>query len=176
MLPLVLPAEAVAAEPSRAEDRHDRTVTPTVSFEALFTREYAPMVRLGTLLLGNEAEAEEIVQDAFATVHERFAGLERPGAYLRTCVVNRCRDVLRRREVMQRLSRRQPPQEVVELDADHLLDALAALPVKRRTAVVLRYYEGLNEAEIADILGVRRGTVKSLLHRALAQLREVIEP
>jgi DNA-directed RNA polymerase specialized sigma24 family protein len=54
-------------------------------------------------------------------------------------------------------------------------DALATLPPKRRAAVVLRYYAGLREREIADVLGVRPGTVKSMLHRALGQLREVIE-
>lgn len=62
-----------------------------------------------------------------------------------------------------------------DLEADYLADALAALPVKRRAAIVLRYYEGLSEAEIANVLRVRPGTVKSLVHRGLLQLREVIE-
>ena len=62
-----------------------------------------------------------------------------------------------------------PPQEP-------LLDALATLSERQRVAIVLRYYEDLSEAEIAAALGCRPGTVKSLLHRGLAQLREVIEP
>jgi RNA polymerase sigma-70 factor (sigma-E family) len=146
------------------------------TLDGLFDREYVPMVRLATLLLGNEAEAEEVVQDAFAVVHERWDRLTRPGGYLRSCVVNRSGDVLRRRQVVRKLGRRATPPETVELEADHLLDAVATLPPRRRAAVVLRYYEGRTEAEIAEILGVRPGTVKSLLHRALAQLREVIEP
>ena len=56
-----------------------------------------------------------------------------------------------------------------------LVDALATLNERQRVAVVLRYYEDLSEAEIAVALGCRPGTVKSLLHRGLSQLREVIE-
>ena len=74
--------------------------------------------------------------------------------------------------------RRHPttPTTTTEDEVDHLADVLAALPVKQRAAVVLRYYEDRSEADIADLLGVRPGTVKSLLHRGLARLREVIEP
>jgi RNA polymerase sigma-70 factor (sigma-E family) len=148
-----------------------------VTFDELFGREYAPMVRLATLLLGNEAEAEEVVQEAFAIVHERWARLDRPGGYLRGCVVNRARDLLRRRAVAQRLRRAQATArpETTELAVDHLFDALDVLPPRRRIAIVLRYYEGRTEAEIAELLGVRPGTVKSMVHRGLAQLREVIE-
>jgi RNA polymerase sigma-70 factor (sigma-E family) len=144
------------------------------SFEAVFAEEHEPMVRLAFLLVGDEDDAEELVQEAFVALHEHWDRVDRPGAYLRQCVVNRSRDLLRRRAVARRL--RWPTRDDAELGADHLLDALAALPVRRRAAVVLRYYEGRSEAEIARMLGVRPGTVKSLLHRALAQLREAIEP
>jgi RNA polymerase sigma-70 factor (sigma-E family) len=153
------------------------STTDSTTFDDVFHREYVPMVRLATLLLGNEDEAEEAVQDALAVVHERWGSLTRPGGYLRQCVVNRCSDILRHREVVRRLRRRAVDQvEPAQLGADHLVDALATLPAKRRAAVVLRYYEGCSEAEIAEVLGVRPGTVKSMLHRALAQLREVVEP
>ena len=62
-----------------------------------------------------------------------------------------------------------------ELGADEVVDALAKLPMRQRAALVLRYYEDLSEADIAEALGVRPGTVKSLLSRGLDQLREVIE-
>ena len=154
-------------------------VTAGAGFDELFAREYAPMVRLAVLLLGNEEEAEEVVQEAFAAVHERWDRLDRPGGYLRRCVVNRCRDLQRRRLVLRRLRRAQAPapaaEATQELGADDLFDALAVLAPRRRAAVVLRFYEGRTEAEIAEVLGVRPGTVKSLLHRALAQLREVLE-
>lgn len=146
-------------------------------FDELFAREYAPMVRLAVLLLDSEDEAEEVVQDAFAAVHERWGRLDRPGGYLRRCVVNRCRDLQRRRLVLRRLRRAQPParEPTTDLGADDLFDALAVLAPRRRAAVVLRFYEGRTEAEIAEVLGVRPGTVKSLLHRALAELREALE-
>ena len=61
-------------------------------------------------------------------------------------------------------------------EADELFDALAALPSRQRAALVLRFYEDLSEADIAVALGCRPGTVKSLLHRGLAELRKVVEP
>ena len=57
-----------------------------------------------------------------------------------------------------------------------LLDALAALPIGWRSVVVLRFYEGMSQEEIAVALDMRLGTVKSSLHRGLARLREALEP
>jgi RNA polymerase sigma-70 factor (sigma-E family) len=144
------------------------------AFDRLYEREYAPMLRLAVLLVDSREQAEEAVHDAFARVYERWTKLDRPGAYLRTCVVNRCRDVQRRRR-FERGRRADTTEPSSELGADELLDALRQLPPKRRAALVLRYYEDLSEADIADALGVRPGTVKSLLSRGLDQLREVIE-
>jgi RNA polymerase sigma-70 factor (sigma-E family) len=147
--------------------------TPTDGFDELYRREYEPMVRLAFLLTGSNELAEDAAHDAFAKVYERWSRLDRPGAYLRTCVVNRCRDLLRRR----RVERERSPQPVANahLQANEVVDALAKLPVRQRAALVLRYYEDLSEADIAEALGVRRGTVKSLVSRGLDQLREVIE-
>jgi RNA polymerase sigma-70 factor (sigma-E family) len=142
-------------------------------FDELYRREYAPMLRLAYLLLGSNELAEEAVHDAFAKVFERWSRLDRPGGYLRTCVVNRCRDLQRRRR-FERTGRLAAPVEQ-DLGADEVLDALAALPHRQRAALVLRYYEDLSEADIADALGVRPGTVKSLVSRGLDRLREVIE-
>ena len=143
------------------------------SFETVFDREYAAMVRLAFLLVDSNEVAEEVVQDAFARLHERWDRVSNPGGYLRTSVVNGARDIQRRRQRERRLPVEAPEQAA--LGADHLLDVLATLPTKRRAALVLRYYDDLSEAEIASVLGVRPGTVKSMLHRGLAQLREVIE-
>jgi RNA polymerase sigma-70 factor (sigma-E family) len=149
--------------------------TVAVSFDGVYRRESVPMVRLALLLVGNHEQAEEIVQDAFAQLFERWGEIERPGAYLRTCVVNGCRRAHRRRLQADRAAAGTPRPLPAALGADHLADALAALPVRRRAAVVLRYYEDLSEAEIAEALGVRPGTVKSLLHRGLHQLRQAVE-
>ena len=148
--------------------------TRPLTFEQLFRQSYEPMVRVAFLLVGSRAEAEDVVQDAFARIELRWSRLDNPEGYLHRCVVNRSHDVLRRRRLEQRF-RSLRRDETTELGADELADALAALPPKRRTAVVLKYYAGLREREIAEAMGVRPGTVKSMLHRALAQLREVIE-
>jgi RNA polymerase sigma-70 factor (sigma-E family) len=144
------------------------------SFEALYAEEATAMSRVAYLMVGSAEQAQELVHDAFAKVFERWDKVDNPGAYLRTCVVNGCRDSLRRRLLSDR--ERPDARPDAQLGADHLVDALATLPHKQRAAVVLRYYEDRSEADIAALLGVRPGTVKSLLHRGLAHLREVIEP
>jgi RNA polymerase sigma factor (sigma-70 family) len=145
------------------------------TFEDLFRSRYEPMVRVAFLLVGSRAEAEDVVQDAFARIELRWARLDNAEGYLHRCVVNRSYDVLRRRRLEQRFRLLHGHARTTELEADELGDALASLPPKRRAAVVLRYYAGLPEREIAEVLRVRPGTVKSMLHRALAQLREVID-
>ena len=65
--------------------------------------------------------------------------------------------------------------DAAQLDADELFDALATLPYRQRAALVLQFYEGLPQSEIAQVLRCREGTVASLVHRGLAQLRRVIE-
>ena len=159
--------------------RSDGPIEPTPGrddgFEALYGEEYEPMLRIAFLLVDSTDLAEEVVHDAFAKVFERWSKVTNPGAYLRTCVVNRCRDLQRRRRT-ERRTPLPPDERSTELGADELADALATLPIKRRAAIVLRYYDGLSEARIAEVLGVKPGTVKSLLSRGLAELREVIEP
>ena len=144
------------------------------SFEALYADEVDAMARLAFLMVGSNEQAEELVHDAFARLYERWDRVDNPGAYLRTCVVNGCKDCLWCCSVEPRHPT--TPTTTTEDEVDHLADVLAALPVKQRAVVVLRYYEDRSEADIADLLGVRPGTVKSLLHRGLARLREVIEP
>lgn len=151
-----------------------------LTFEQLYRREYEPMLRVAFLLVGSESTAEEVVQDAFVRVHGRFARLERPGGFLRTCVVNACRDRLRRRG---RFATRMPLLEAAAAQqgsgaTDHadLYHSLLRLPHRQRAALVLRFYEGWSDNDIAQTIGVRPGTVKSLVHRGLAALRKEITP
>lgn len=144
-------------------------------FEALYRREYEPMSRVAYLLLDSADAAAEATQDAFAKVYERWDRIDDHGAYLRSCVVNRCRDLQRRRR-LERARTPDPATGYDELGARELLDALAKLPMRQRAAVVLRYYEGLSEAEIAAALDMPVGTVKSTVSRALTQLREAVTP
>ena len=161
------PAEAV-----------DHRLERDPGFERLFTDERVAMVRLAWLLTGSEPQAEEIVQDAFAKVFERWSKLDNPGGYLRTCVVNGCRRAGRRRLVERRHA---PPvgRSAAPDDAhgdSELLDALRTLDPKRRAAVVLRYWGDCSQAEVAEAMGVRLGTAKSMLSRAMTDLRKVVEP
>lgn len=142
---------------------------------ALYRARYLPMVRLAYLLTGSNERAEEIVQEAFIRVRHR-SEVENLGSYLRAAVVNRCRDHHRHVGVERRVAIRLARDEAVTDQIDDLRDALAGLPPRQRAVIVLRYYEGLSEAEIAELLGCRPGTVKSLAHRGLAALREVLEP
>ena len=143
------------------------------AFEEFYQAEYLPMVRLAFGLLDTPESAEEITQDAFAKVFEHWDRLHNPGGYLRTAVVNGARSELRRREVRRRI--RPGRLRQIPAEQDYLLDALERLPTRRKTALVLRYYGALSEREIAETMGIRPGTVKSLLSGGLAQLREVID-
>jgi RNA polymerase sigma factor (sigma-70 family) len=163
--------------PETAETADDAEIEVPVEavdgFEALYRTEYVPMLRVAYLLLHSTELAEEAVHDAFAKVYERWSRTTNRGGYLRTCVVNRCRDLSRRRRIERR--HRLAPVDADELGARELLDALRRLPIKRRAAVVLRYYEGLTEHETAAVLGVPVGTVKSMVSRALDQLRTEVD-
>lgn len=142
------------------------------TFEELFERELGPMTLLALGLVDSPERAEEVVQDAFEKTLRAWTRVRQPGAYLRQAVVNGCRSELRRRRVTRRVP--QWREQPVASPETPLLDALQALTPKRRIAVTLRYYADLPEAEIAELMGVRVGTVKSLVSRGLADLRKVI--
>ena len=144
--------------------------------EALYEREFVAMVRLAVILVGDRDRAEEIVQESFADVWSRWARIERPGAYLRRCVVNRCQRDLRRRRLFDRRAGATLADGVVDDHPRLLLDMIGHLPPRRRAIVVLRFYEDLDETQIAEALHIRPGTVRAALHQALTQLRKVIEP
>jgi len=131
------------------------------------------MVRLAHLLTGSNDTAEDLVHDAFLRVYGRFDSLMNPGAYLRVAVVNACRS-WQRRKSLERRRAKVLVEEPVYAPYDEFGDALAALSTRQRSAIVLRYYEGLSETEISEILGCRQGTVKSLLSRGLEGLRKAV--
>ncbi len=149
-------------------------VVKLTTFEDLYRREYEPMVRLARGLVDTTEFAEEIVQDAFAKVFDRWNRLSRPGAYLRSAVVNGARSELRKREVRRRIGL-QPPVSSDPASHDYLLDALNKLSTRQKSVLVMKYYADMSEKEIAQTLGIRPGTVKSATSRGLAELRKAIE-
>jgi RNA polymerase sigma-70 factor (sigma-E family) len=153
--------------------------------EELYATHYRRLVRLSILLVRDPETAEEVVQDSFVAMHGRWRGLKDPEkglAYLRQTVVNRSRSVLRRRGVV---ARHLPPPMPDAAPADEgvlaqarrteVLDALRELPERQREVIVLRYYLDMSEAEIADTLGISRGSVKSHASRGAAALRHLLE-
>lgn len=147
---------------------------PVAPFEDFYRAQHEPMLRLAYLLTQSHAVAEDLVQDAFLRVEPHWADLDHPVAYLRRAVTNACYSYHRRRKREAAVPVEAPPDR--EPEHDEMWDALARLAPRRRAALVLRYYLDLSEADIAATLGCRRGTVKSLTHRALADLRSVLEP
>ncbi len=166
-----------------AVDEHDGQMLARtdVEFVRMLAVELPKVQRIARLMSGDADVAEEVVAEAVARVLPRWRadGIDDCGAYLRRVVVN----LIRRRWRRLALSRRRDrhalgwttdaaleSSEVVE-DRDRTLRAVMKLPPRRRAVVVLRFYDDLAEADIAQLLGISVGTVKSQLARALEQLR-----
>lgn len=156
------------------------------TWTGVYRAERDGLVRLAYLITGSQAVAEDLVQDTFVRVMARLDPDASPGAYLRRSVINACYSWHRRawREVQpgedERLAsvRRAGREAAVGPDQGEELDmwdALARLSPRRRTILVMRYYLDMTEADVATTLGCRVGTVKSATHRALADLRKMIE-
>lgn len=165
---------------------HDVTQLPDTygGLTVLFRDRHAELVRLATLVVGDRPTAEDVVQDVFARLCVRDPLLD-PGqalAYARAAVLNGCRSTLRRRAIARRIGARPglaPPdgahgsaedEVMLAEDRRQVLAALATLPVRRREVLVLRYWLSLSESEIASVLGVSTGTVKSSAARGIAAL------
>ena len=150
------------------------TAAEAESFDTFYARLWPSMARLAHLVAGSAALGEEVAQDAFLGLQQRWASVDHPEAYVRTAVINRARTAARR------AARERPDHDLPEPSADLSPESdvvwtfLRRLPVRQRAAVVLRFYDDLPDAQIAQLLGCREATVRSLIHRALARLREVL--
>ncbi|WP_233290076.1 SigE family RNA polymerase sigma factor [Kitasatospora sp. MBT66] len=156
-----------------------REAGPTLT--ELYLTHRLSLVRLAVLLVDHQDQAEDVVQEAFAKLYQRHGDelddLDNALAYLRTAVVNGARSVLRRRRTAREYV---PPHEADAPSAeDHavlhdehrrVLVAMQELTARQREVLVLRYWSDLSESEIAEILAVSRGTVKSTASRALDAL------
>lgn len=159
--------------------------TGPVTIDDLYRSHRMGMVRLAILLVDDLASAEDVVQEAFTGLYKNWSGLRDRAAaigYLRTAVVNGSRSMLRRRRTARAYV---PPdagtarsaESLAMLSAEHraVVVALADLPPRQREVLVLRYYGGLSEAEIADATGLSKGTVKSTASRAIGKLTAVMQ-
>lgn len=172
-------------------------------FTELVDRYQAPAQRMAFGFLGNEEDAREVAQDAFVQAYQalgRFRAEARFSTWFFRIVINRCKDTLRARmrrpkvvaQVGEASAQSEPGQtlfvDVADPAADparvaagrdfgqRLTGALSQLPETQRTAFLLHHVHGLSLEEIAAIMGCRVGTVKSHLFRALARLRQQLDP
>jgi RNA polymerase sigma-70 factor (sigma-E family) len=164
------------------DDVRPETAAPGIA--GLFRAHHEELVRLAALLVRDQPTAEDVVQDVFARVYARGSagGGGSELSYIRAAVLNGCRTVLRRRAVDRRrgahgradVAASAEREAMLAEDRRQVLAALAALPTRRREVLVLRYYLDLSEAEIAAVLGISTGTVKSTAARGLAALARVL--
>ncbi|SDK63440.1 RNA polymerase sigma-70 factor, sigma-E family [Lentzea albidocapillata subsp. violacea] len=147
---------------------------------AEFVRVSMPgLLRYGHALTGNPHDAADLVQSVLEKVGSRWAAVQSKGddplAYVRRAMANTHISIWRRRR-RENLVADIPDSgavapELSRLENEPLWQALRSLPPRQRAVVVLRYYENLSEAEIADALGISCGTVKSQSSKAMASLR-----
>ncbi len=148
-------------------------------FRDYVTARSRSLLHTAYLLTGNRADAEDLVQSALANTYQAWDRIEDMGAldgYVRRAMVNTHISWWRRRRLDEFPTDEIPDQIVADHSGNSDLQetmrrAIDRLPERMRAAVLLRYYEDMTEAEVADVLGVSRGTVKSTVSRAVAKLR-----
>lgn len=145
-------------------------------FSAFYEAELVGQVRNATLIVGSLPLAHDLVHDVFVTIFERWNDIEHPGPYLQRSVVNACRDALRRQRTADRHFRRHDQISPSDVHDAALYAALAKLPFNHRAAVVLRYFADLTEAEIAERLQCRPGSVGPWIRRGLDRLSKDLDP
>jgi RNA polymerase sigma-70 factor (ECF subfamily) len=131
-------------------------------------------VRALALTLGDVSLAAEAVDEAMARAYQRWAKVstyDEPAGWVYRVALNWATSVLRRRSRAPRPPVDRAPTDVGPVSEPAVAAALASLAVNHRAVVVCRFYLGLSEAETAATLGIRPGTVKSRLHRALQHLQ-----
>ncbi len=173
MIPAVAVDDEVAVEPDR-------------SFAEFYAGGYERALRLAMLLEADPTRAEDAVCDAFARTYGKWRSgrVTDVDAYVRQAVVNAVRGGWRHRVVERRhagaLERQvvddahAPGFERQVVERDEVWTALRRLPPGQRRVVVLRYYEDLDEREVARLLGVNIGTVKSQAAKGLAALQSIL--
>ena len=164
---------------SRAHD--DDRAAAEAAVTALYAAHALGLTRLAQVMLGDRGAAEDVVQEAFAGLFRRWAFLNdtaKAPQYLRSAVLNRCRNVLRsaaRPIPLVPVAVDGADSALLAAEARHaVLAALRTLPHRQREALALRYLLDLPDAEIAQAMGIRPGTVRSAVHRGLTTLERLM--
>jgi RNA polymerase sigma-70 factor (sigma-E family) len=162
-----------------------------MTFEEFAASRTPALLRYAAVLAGDRDLAQDIVQEVLARAHARWSRIARadaPDLYVRRMVTNEFLSWRRRRsgrlvpvgdlaENHRPHGMAVPPDTAtVHAERDALLAEIARLPRRQQAVLVLRYYEGLSDGEIADLLGCRPGTIRGYAARALATLRVELAP
>jgi RNA polymerase sigma-70 factor (sigma-E family) len=170
--------------PAYVLDHAEQPPAAPITIDDLYRTHRMQMVRLAILLVDDISSAEDVVQEAFTGLYRNWGNLRDRNAaigYLRTAVVNGSRSMLRRRRTARAYVPPDPgtarsAESLAMLSTEHqaVVSALADLAPRQREVLVLRYYGGLSEAEIAEATGLSKGTVKSTASRAVAKLGDIM--
>ena len=151
------------------------------AFRAFVASRTAALLRSAYLLVGDHGQAEDLVQTALVKTYLAWSRIREPAAvesYVRRTMATTATSWWRGRRFRERVVETLPDRADADhvdpsLERDSMWSHLRELPARQRAVLVLRYYENLSEAEIADALGCSRGTVKSQASDALAHLRRM---
>ena len=159
-----------------------------MEFEGYVASHGQQLLRLAFVLTGDRHRAEDLTQSVLTEAYthwRRVSGARDPHAYMRKMLVNRNIDWHRRRSSSEQplspdriddslTGRVDMDHASTHADREHLRAMVNALPPRARTVLVLRYYCDLDDASIAETMGIRPGSVRSLVSRGLDQLRSII--
>jgi RNA polymerase sigma factor (sigma-70 family) len=169
--------ETVNAQEARPSTNERRE---TADFATFFEAEYPVLIRMTYLLTGDQAEAEDLAEEAMTSALERWSRvstMESPGGYVYRTVLNlnhnRLRGLRTRLRRLPLVPRSADPSDVIDAQTS-VRSALASLPVGQRQAVVLVEWLGYTSEEAAGILGIEAASVRSRIHRAKQSLRALL--
>jgi RNA polymerase sigma-70 factor (sigma-E family) len=150
---------------------------------ALYAEHALSLVRLAHIILGNPAAAEDVVQEAFCGLYRRWPHLNdhaKALGYVRSSVINGCRTVQRRGATIELEDAHQRPAASAEAalltdeERREVIRAIRDLPSRQREVLTLRFFLDLPDDQIAEALGIGKGTVRSSAHRGLISLRRAL--
>ena len=155
------------------------------AFRRLANENLDSAYRLARAIMNDQLAAEDAVHDAFVTAWRKWSSLrdtDRFEAWFQRILVNTCRNQLKRGSRLRMTDIADAPHPAIDdpgitssPDREVIRSAIAGLGDDHRVILALRYYRDLTVDQIADVLGIRPGTVKSRLHHAQSQLRAAIE-
>lgn len=152
------------------------------SFEDFYRREYRSMVGLAFVLTGNRWSAEDTAQDAMAAAFTKWSTvskLEKPSGWVRRVTCNRSVSVVRRRirdaKLLVKLGSQPQHEFRLDKDADEFWRAVRTLPARQAQVIALFYFDDLSVSDIADILKINEGSVKTHLSRGRLNVAQQLQ-